>query len=298
MRRMLNTLTLRLLQTSWSRLLVVFVGLYAVLGGAFVGLYLIIEAATGVPAIVPSYSADPATLADAIYFSFMTQATMVYGDLRPAGWARLAAGSQAFLGICFNAVLLGAVVYRLARRAPDVRLSKRLCYDLDEQGRCVFKFRYCNFDRDPLLNVRTFALVAMPASGDEADVRTIKLELEYDLIPMLPECHIYLAKTAPVEIPNLHDKKTFVQFEVIGSYATTGDAVYKRVRYSGAHELVRGQYRGLDQSKTWHLPYAERLRLIEACFDRVVPFVESEDTERAGGNGGDARMDAAARRSS
>jgi voltage-gated potassium channel Kch len=57
---------------------------------------------------------------DALYFSFVTITTLGYGDIQPAGFARVIATMEAVWGLLFGIALLGRFVAALpADRALD-----------------------------------------------------------------------------------------------------------------------------------------------------------------------------------
>ena len=64
-----------------------------------------------------------------LHFSLTTQTTLGYGDLAPAGKARLISAAQTSIGIVLNALALGVIVTRLLRRSPRIVLPKKLAYD-------------------------------------------------------------------------------------------------------------------------------------------------------------------------
>ena len=51
--------------------------------------------------------------AQALYFSFVTQTTIGYGDITPVGWTRGAAAAQVFMGIMLVGMIFGRVVASL-----------------------------------------------------------------------------------------------------------------------------------------------------------------------------------------
>jgi len=64
-----------------------------------------------------------------LHFSLTTQTTLGYGDLAPAGKARLISAAQTSIGIILNALVLGVIITKLLRRSPRIVLPKKLAYD-------------------------------------------------------------------------------------------------------------------------------------------------------------------------
>ena len=61
------------------------------------------------------------------YFSFVTQTTLGYGDVKPLGWTRLVAAVQVFIGVLLVTLIL-------ARAVSDVALYVKLFILPDQDG--------------------------------------------------------------------------------------------------------------------------------------------------------------------
>ncbi len=79
-------------------------------------------------AATPSAS-SVAFATDCLHFSFVTQATVGYGDILPVGWARLVAAFQALLGLALIAIGIGIVLLKLTNRPPAWLFADNLTYD-------------------------------------------------------------------------------------------------------------------------------------------------------------------------
>ena len=123
-------------QSSLFQLFLAWALLYIALAALFAGVYYY-----GAPASLMNGTEPAKTLAEAIYFSFITQSTVGYGDIVPIDHARAIAVIQIFLGMTLHAVILGFLVTRSMRLRPPLLFPDKLVYSMDRR---VFWFRFLN----------------------------------------------------------------------------------------------------------------------------------------------------------
>lgn len=101
--------------------------LYIVMAIAFSRVYQFIESFTSYPAFTtPALTGENESLspADAIYYSFVTQTTLGYGDIAPVSkTARAFAVIQATLGVLYIAVVVAAIVSTFQAHERHTRRS-------------------------------------------------------------------------------------------------------------------------------------------------------------------------------
>jgi hypothetical protein len=79
---------------------------------------------------------------DAWYFSFITQSTVGYGDLRPIGLGRLFAMAQALIGLVLFATGTGAIVLRmLTPKRGSIEFDRFVLFDPKDNK---YRIRYVN----------------------------------------------------------------------------------------------------------------------------------------------------------
>ncbi|MGO9274213.1 MAG: potassium channel family protein [Terriglobia bacterium] len=165
---------------SFTALVLIWLAVYFMIGAAFAGFY---KAGIGGCAVSDVHGCVRRFL-DLVYFSFTTQATVGYGDYAPIGVGRAFSIVQAFVGLTFNAVLLGIVVFKALQRRTPIVFPDHLVYELAKHS---FWFRFVNFDADTLQNVSVKVYLIKPLNAAE-DV----LNKSYDTLTgevLLPFSH-------------------------------------------------------------------------------------------------------------
>jgi len=85
---------------------------------------------------------DAAGFGECLYFSFITQSTVGYGDLQPVGWGRLLVIIQTTLALLLLAVGTGTILLKLLTPQRDsVEFDEWFLFYPDEKR---FRFRYVN----------------------------------------------------------------------------------------------------------------------------------------------------------
>lgn len=104
-------------------LLLAAVCVYLLLGGMFVALYGVTEALAPGSLVDGSHPSAPVTWQRLIYFSYVTLATLGYGDILPVSpWTRSLATLQTVMGTLFLAVVIARLVglYSSSEHAADM----------------------------------------------------------------------------------------------------------------------------------------------------------------------------------
>jgi hypothetical protein len=264
---------------SFPSLLVCWTGAYLFAGFAFAGIYALLPQ----PPIKDATRATP-DLLDILHFSFVTQATVGYGDWTPVLWARLVADGQAFFGIAMNAVLLGMAVYKFTKRTQPLKFPSVLVYDPNVHK---FWFRFWNTDADNLRNVQLKVTVfAHSSNGTSYDTISSMVVVDYEEARFVPSVHLFALRTATNTgehigaIGELYDKiKLYlcplhlkpgvtIRLDVSGYFETTGDAFFANKDY-GLADVRCGTYCDVDNFAIAHLPIRERSASIAQRLDRT-----------------------------
>jgi hypothetical protein len=95
----------------------------------------------------------PTTWQDALSFSFVTQATIGYGDVTPSGWWRLAANLQAIVGTGLNGAAIGLLTFRILRRGVPIRATDAISFREVGDEKFSFWIRYISVDTRDLVEV-------------------------------------------------------------------------------------------------------------------------------------------------
>jgi hypothetical protein len=170
----LNSLRRVILNLGLGQAIAVFFGVYTVLGIVFGAIYASLPSIQGVTSGW-----------DYVYFSFITQSTLGYGDLLPLSADRFVAVIHTGVGILLSSLGVGIITFKLIRRRPNVAIPKAGCYD---PKRHTFVFRVANRDEDILGNVSVAVFITKPlATGDDELVRhlTIPVALEWEAPPFI-----------------------------------------------------------------------------------------------------------------
>ena len=97
------------------------------------------------------FKQGPLSWSQAVYFSFITQLTVGYGDYAPMGWGQFLAVAQAVLGVGLFGIWAGLAVAKMLSAHPDsIRFAPWAGYDLETQ---TFFVIFVNRNVEYLVNV-------------------------------------------------------------------------------------------------------------------------------------------------
>ena len=181
---------------------------------------------------------------ESLYFSFVTQATLGYGDFSPqSSGARLLATLQASIGMTWGAVALGVVTYSLLRRVSNIEMADSIVYD---PSRHEFMIRFVNLNADAVRNAVIEALVRKESNAQGYDTVASAIALRYDRLSVMPPAHLFLLRTvtnegqvaeafdghnkrdAPILLApdHLDDPSAWIVVAVSGLYESGGESVF------------------------------------------------------------------------
>lgn len=124
-----------------------------------------------------------------LYFSFISQLTIGYGDIEPLGFARILAVIQTLLGVMLAGVWIGLAVLKITSPAwNSIVFSRYAFYNLSDER---FVVLFVNANRQKLINVtistmvklagqnRTFLAHSIPYIGESVWILSLdKLSLD------------------------------------------------------------------------------------------------------------------------
>jgi hypothetical protein len=234
-----------------------------------------------------------------LYFSFITQATVGFGDYIPLGGGRSIAVLQSFLGTTMNAVLLGVAVFKLLKRPSPYIFPNVLVYEPDRHG---FWFRFMSIDPDTLkdVNVDAYLIKTMGQIENNArktyDTLTSTVELPFQHYPMRPHLNITALRTVsnggqttkdhpgnfqPVKLSPAHlisdfrDSDIQITLEINGYFATTGDRFFAAKSY-GVEDIRCGVYKDINNNSLSHLPTGKKEALLRQQLNDTESTVAAE----------------------
>ncbi len=137
---------------TWPHFVLLFVGFNLLLNLIFAGLYM------AVPGSIAN--AQPASFADAFFFSFETLATVGYGAMSPATlYAHIVATIEIMCGMGFTAIMTGITFVRFARPTAKVAYAEKAIVTMHE-GQPTLMIRIGN-DRVGLISDATARLTVL-----------------------------------------------------------------------------------------------------------------------------------------
>lgn len=162
-----------LIRQSGLKVLALFVLFYCWIGVIFAAVYFLMLKPF---AQVEAYAPWPQAVEDCLHFSFVTQATVGYGDLTPLGGARLLCGLQAVTGLVLNALGLGILLLKVTNRPPRWKFAAHLSYDPKLHQLVAWVW---NQDARTFFDATATLIVARALpQGGTARIRRTKIELQ------------------------------------------------------------------------------------------------------------------------
>lgn len=102
---------------------------------------------------------------DVLGFSFITQATVGYGDITPKSWWLVVANLQAVVGTGLNGAAIGLVTFRIMRRPGPILAADHVSFQETDDGSHWFHFRYISLETRHLSNVTVNLYITTDAGG-------------------------------------------------------------------------------------------------------------------------------------
>jgi hypothetical protein len=178
---------------------------FAVLTALFVGAYALLALLFGIGYYAlwrfggrEIFSPPCDGLASCIYFSFVSQLTIGYGDLAPVGWARLLAVAQAMAAVVLAGIWIGLAVLKLTSPSRRSVIFSRQAYYIRDEQRFVLLFVNVNRQKLTHASVSTNVKLAgrnlpgcshtAPYVGNSVWILTVDCVLVSDLRQWQPSC--------------------------------------------------------------------------------------------------------------
>lgn len=234
---------------------------------------------------------------DALSFSFVTQATIGYGDVLPGGWLRAATNLQAVIGTGLNGAAIGMLTLRILTRSPPIRVPASVAIRHRDVGRSALWFRYLNVDSRALVDVTVTVFYITAARDTESydvvggEIGAMHLET---VDPWLTMALFIDFADRPVPIhdlegeaikndrkipfhPNMfgsEERQTRLLFRVRGYLAATGDMFAFAHTYRPPDIQCAG-FSPIDNTQLFDLPEANQMSarrtLVKEAFNRLLP---------------------------
>lgn len=236
-----------------ANLLVIWVTAYVIIATLLACSYMGLGCINHVNPTKSEYSLIPL-----LYFSFLTQATVSFGDFAPVGACRGLSVVQTFVGPAMSSTFLGIVLFKLLKRPNPMVFPRHLMYDMTQHN---FWFRFMNVSHDTLREVKFGTYLIMRMGAREANLRntydtissTVKIPFRYH--PSRPSLDLTAVRTASndgttderlvkhagdyqeVTLSPLHfisdfpDTNIHVDLEISGYFGTTGDQFFATQSY-------------------------------------------------------------------
>ena len=170
-------------------IITVFITIYFIFGLTFAVIYYSLNLIDNIESFI-----------DVVYFSFITQTTVGYGDINPIGWGRPLTVIQTIIGLLLFAIGTGAVVLRMLTPYKNaINFDEYLIFYPKE---CKFRFRILN--RLPIdihgMNIEMrLRHMRMTASGTSKRSRTT-VSLMRSYITILPSLRPLFVSTDFVKL--------------------------------------------------------------------------------------------------
>ncbi len=130
------------INSSWLRLIITIIVLYALLNSIFAGLYLLEDG--GIE------NARPGSFADAFFFSVQTLATIGYGKMAPAtDFTNILVTIEALTGLAGLAVATGVIYSKISLPSARILFGNRAIISLHKNINCL-TFRLGNLRNNPI----------------------------------------------------------------------------------------------------------------------------------------------------
>jgi inward rectifier potassium channel len=168
----------RLLRLSWTRLILLFGGLYALLCTAFGAAFFALDGAV--------VGVDPDSFLDHVWFSVQTVSTIGYGDMQPqTTLAHVLVGIESFFGVMGFALATGIVFSKFSRPTARVRFSDQVTIH-DRDGVRTLHLRIANERSTEVVEASVSIYLIRDEINEEGQRmrRFYPLELERSQTPM------------------------------------------------------------------------------------------------------------------
>ena len=255
------------------------------------------------------YSVDPSLLMkgniaadwkDALSFSFVTQATVGYGDVTPQGALRIAANIQAVVGTGLNGAALGILTFRILKRNNPIKMPDTVSFSKTKSGDFVFWFRYISVDTDMLMDgtVRLYFSTDASITHPLYDALGGKIrEMRLPVIEPMVVMALYIkAEKKPFDLhssdsaaqanddvvplhPNMFTHEGLIDphaklwLTIQAFHSSTGEAFYVHKKYY-ARDIVCAPFDNINNVEFINLDTESRRKKIAEKFGRHVSSTE------------------------
>lgn len=132
---------------------------------------------------------------DCIYFSFVTQTTITYGDYRPQGVGKLIFVFHTLVAIMFFSVLVGVIVAKVFLPSrTGIRVSKYVLFQPESKS---FRFRFYNTQALALEDVTFSVRLRKPSELGSIILDQFDVELTRTSAPLLSSRIVWILDTKP-----------------------------------------------------------------------------------------------------
>ncbi len=164
---------------------------------AFFAIYILTSLFFAILYFAGGWLDKPSLFGGHFYFSFITQATVGYGDYAPIGFGRVVSCAQVLIGLAWVGLGTSVIVMKLLTPSKDaIIFDSHLAYDPKEDR---FRIRYANTLPVELHNVdiemRLRHLKETPWKNKKVSRLTINLLRKR--VPLLPPLRPFLCSTRP-----------------------------------------------------------------------------------------------------
>jgi hypothetical protein len=264
-------------------LLLIWVVLYLCVGFAFASIYKVLPCAVE----ATETRACESSFRSLVYFSFVTQSTVGYGDYVPSGIGRELSILQVLIGLTMYALVLGIVVFKALKRSNPLIFSTYLVYELEKHK---FWFRFINVDADQLRDVDFKVQFVQFAGRDnnrtDYDTQANAVKIDVDHFDAVPPLRLFANRSksnegvtpvadsdrTPLILSPVHfscGTTKYVESTIRGYFESTGDIFFHSKRYF-LKDIRCGSFDGVDNNELQTLPDGEKARILSDKLDSII----------------------------
>src|SRR6266478_2165255 len=263
-------------------LLLIWLALYFCVGFVFAGVYKVLPCAVAIQT-----GACESSFRSLVYFSFVTQSTVGYGDYVPLALGREFSILQGLIGLTMNALVLGIVVFKALKRSNPLIFSTHLVYELEKHK---FWFRFINVDADQLrevdFKVQFAQLGGRNNNQTDYDTQANAVKIDIEHFGAVPPLRLFANRSvsnegvtneagrdfAPLTLSPAHfsgGTAKYVETTIRGYFGSTGDIFFYTKRYF-LKDIRCGAFDGVDNNELQDLPDDKKSLILSGKLDRVI----------------------------